>query len=314
MVSEKTKQKNPKIKSFFFFLLLAILFWFLTKFSKDTQTTLTTGIEYINTPPEIVVTNANSKELSFEVFGNGFQLLSHKVKKATLQIDVLAYYTKGDTVIKIPLPELQKIISRQLNLTNSNIISENELTVFLDINATKKVPVRLASKISYKEGYFKQGKINISPDSIVVSGPSAELDTLTAITTQFFKKSEVSNSFMEKVPLVPFENKKIKFSPNAVEVSLQVQEFSQKKLFIPIEIVNVPKNVTLKLFPEVIEIGFDVAVSDFGKIGPNDFKVICDFSEKIEGESFLIPKIIQAPKGIQHIDLQTKKVAFLIFK
>ena len=71
MVSENTKNKNPKIKSFLFFLLLATLFWFLTKFSRDSEATLTTTLDYINIPDSVIVTNDNVKEITFDVSGNG---------------------------------------------------------------------------------------------------------------------------------------------------------------------------------------------------------------------------------------------------
>ena len=78
--------------------------------------------------------------------------------------------------------------------------------------------------------------------------------------------------------------------------------------------MNVPENVNIKLFPEKIEIKFDVSIKDFDAVKVEDFIILCDFSEKIEEGSFMIPKLVRYPDNLQHLELETKKVEFLIFK
>jgi hypothetical protein len=314
MVSENTKNKNPKIKSFLFFLLLATLFWFLTKFSKDSETSLTTSLDYINVPDTVIVTNDNVKKITFDVSGNGFQLLSHKLRNTSLKIDVNAYYKEADSVIILPVQELQKIILKQLGLSDIKNISETELVLNLDKNASKKIPISLHSQISYKEGFFQQGRIVIKPDSVRISGPSEEIDTITTITTRLLKKKDITDGFTETIELIKPQNKKVLLDPQSVSITIEAEEFSQMKMQIPVEVINLPEETELKLFPESIEITFDVSIKDFGKLAVDDFKIICDFSERIEDGSFMIPKLLRFPEIIQHIELETKKVEFLIFK
>ncbi|MEZ4779609.1 MAG: CdaR family protein [Flavobacteriaceae bacterium] len=314
MVSENSKNKNPKIRSFFVFLFLATLFWFLTKFSQDTQAVLTANIEYVSVPNTIVVADNTLKKISFELAGNGFQLLSHKIKKTTLKIDLEQYYKEGDSIIVIPLQELQKLSSKQLNITEIKTISVSELIIHLDKNASKKVPVVLRSEISFKDGYFQQGEIQIIPDSVLIRGPLEELDTINQISTKILKKKELSESFEESVALIPIKNKNLSLSSSSAKITMNVEEFSQMRLEIPLEVKNVPEEINLKLFPEKIGITFDVSLKDFGSIQAEDFDVVCDFSERIEEGSFMIPKLVRFPDNLQHLELETKKVEFLIFK
>lgn len=314
MLTENTKNTNPKLKSFLFFLLLATLFWFLTKFSRDSETTLTTTIDYINIPETVIVTNDNVKEITFDVSGNGFQLLSHKLMKTSLQIDIGTYYKEADSTIVLQIQEIHKLILKQLNLSGIKNISVTQLVLHLDKNASKKVPVVFRSQISYQDGYFQQGGILIKPDSVKISGPSEEIDTITAIPTQLLKKREVSQGFTEAIDLVKPQNRNVVLDPQSVSVTIEAEQFSQMQMEIPIEVINLPKDTKLKLFPENIKITFDVSIKDFGNLTTDDFKVICDFSERIEDGSFMIPKLIRYPETLQHIDLETKKVEFLIFK
>ncbi|MEZ4816997.1 MAG: CdaR family protein [Flavobacteriaceae bacterium] len=286
----------------------------MTKFSQDTQATLTTAIEYVTVPNTIVVADNTLKKISFEVAGNGFQLLSHKLKKTSLKIDVEQYYKEGDSIIVIPFQELQKLSSKQLNISEINTISVSELVIHLDKNASKKVPVVLRSEITFKDGYFQQGEIQMVPDSVVIRGPLEALDTLNQISTKILKKKELSESFEEQVALIPIKNKNLSLSASSVTITMNVEEFSQIRLEIPIELKNVPEHIHLKLFPEKIGITFDVPLKDFGSLQAEDFDVICDFSERIEDGSFIIPKLVRFPDNLQHLELETKKVEFLIFK
>ena len=314
MVSENTKNKNPKIKSFLFFLFLATLFWFLTKFSRDSEATLTTSIDYINIPDAVIVTSDNVKEITFDVSGNGFQLLSHKLRKTPLEIDVSTYYKEADSVIVLPLQELQKLILKQLNLSVIKNISETELELTLDKNASKRIPIRLQSQLSFKDGYYQKGEIKIIPDSVDISGPSEEIDTITFIPTQLLKRKDVSKGFTETINLIKPQNKKVLLNPNNVSITIDAEEFSQMTMEIPVEVINLTEGTELKLFPESIEITFDVSIKDFGNLTTDDFKIICDFSERIEDGSFMIPKLIKHPENLQHLELETKKIEFLIFK
>lgn len=314
MIPENSKNKNPKIRSFFVFLFLAILFWSLTKFSQDTRTQLTTTIEFINIPPNVLISGNTQKKISFEVTGNGFQLLSHKLKKTPLKIDLEQYYKEGDSLMIVPFEELQKNSIKQFNISTIDAISTSDLVIYLDKNASKKIPVHLRSEISFKEGFFQQHEITIVPDSITIHGPFEELDTITKVFTKIIKKKDLSENFQESVLLVPPKNKNISFSKSSVLVTLNVAEFSQMKLEVPIEVINIPEGINLKLFPDKIEIKFDISIHDFGTLKIEDFKVVCDFSERIEEGSVMIPKIVRFPDNLQHIELETKKVEFLIFK
>lgn len=314
MVSENTKNKNPKIKSFLFFLLLATFFWFLTKFSRDSEATLTTTLDYINIPDAVILANDNVNEITFEVSGNGFQLLSHKLRKTSLEIDLSSYYNEAESSIVLSLQEIQKLILKQLNLSDIKNISENELVLHLDKNASKKVPISLQSKISFKDGFFQQGEIIIRPDSVRISGPSEEIDTITTIRTQLLKKKDITEGFTESVSLVKPQNEKVLLNPQSVTITIDVEEFSQMKMDIPVEIINLTEGTKLKLFPESIEIIFDVSIKDYGNLTTNDFKIICDFAERMEEGSFMIPKLVKHPENLKRIELETKKVEFLIFK
>ena len=58
------KHKNLKVKRFLFFLLLAAIFWVLTKFSREFTATMVAKIQYENVPENAALSEGNLK--SFE--------------------------------------------------------------------------------------------------------------------------------------------------------------------------------------------------------------------------------------------------------
>ncbi|MEZ4874575.1 MAG: hypothetical protein R2793_03770 [Flavobacteriaceae bacterium] len=271
-------------------------------------------MQYKNIPNEVVLATQNAKEISFEVKGNGFQLLSHLMKNNELDIDIAHYYQDGDTLITVSNQELQAMVSSQLKLAPLGSISENGLTIHLDRNATKKVKVTLLSEITYKEGFLPNKDIYVTPDSVLLSGPSELIDTISKVTTRTFKKKNLSESIHESVPIQNFKSKKVLVTPSDVLISLEVEEFTQMRMTVPVEVIHVPEGTKLQLFPSFVEIAFDVSVTNFDTLSEKDFKLVCDFSEVKEDENFMTPKLILFPDNVQRVQILTNKVEFLIFK
>ncbi len=305
--------KASKVKMFLFFLLLALIFWFLTKFSNESTATVNGYLSYTNLPEAVMVGKDNLSEVSFDVSATGFQFLSYKLNEPTIDIDISSRYSQGDSLVTITNSELIKIISEQLdNNTLVRNTSLAELNISLDVLSQKKVNVALVNEMSFKEGFRLLGPVTITPDSVVVSGPSSALESLeNVITTTFNAKNVASNVDEQLLLLLPDE---LQTSTKEVRITATVEEFSQKKLAIPIEVINLPEEVNIKLIPNEVTLSFDAAMSRFNLITASDFRLICDYSIISEGENFMVPRLTDEPNGIYHVEIDPKRVEYLIFK
>ncbi|MCH9661288.1 MAG: hypothetical protein K0U54_10305 [Bacteroidetes bacterium] len=304
---------TSKLKSFLFFLLLSIIFWTLTKFSKESNNIIPTSIVYTNIPESSSITDSSVNELSFGAFINGFQSLSYKFNNPTLTIDVSKYYETGDTLIFISDLEISKMINSQIDdKLKVESLSVEELVIGLDAMLSKKVPIQLKTDVSYKEGFWSLGNFIVTPDSVTVFGPSEIINTITEITTEELVAKNVSEKIENQLNLkVP---EKIFVSQEQVEVKVNVDEFTQKKVIVPIILQNVPEDTAFKLLPEKLELTFNVSVHQFNDITANDFMVACDITSLTNGVNFMVPKVIKQPENIHQLELATKKIEYLIFK
>ena len=97
-------------------------------------------------------------------------------------------------------------------------------------------------------------------------------------------------------------------------MSLKVAEFSQGKFTLPIEVINLPPDLDIKLVSPNVTVSYDVSVNDFSEISKDSFRVICDYSKRNKEENFMLPILEKMPPNIQNVVFEPKKIDFLIFK
>jgi hypothetical protein len=307
--------KNTRLKSFFFFLLLATFFWILTKFSKQYVATTIAAINYVNVPEFELITDDSPRQIAFDMSTSGFEFLYFNLKRPSIDIDLMRYYNSGDKEVIIPKTDLINLISSSFktNLVVRNLSME-KLIVKLDEIITKKVPVIPKVDFVFKDGFKALDSVRTIPDSVSVAGPSVSLEAINFVETLSVSDKNIDKSVFIKTGLRSFDNLKTSVKPAEVIVSLEVAEFSQKEMTIPIEVINIPEDTVVKLIPNFVTLSFSVPVNDFLGITENDFKIVCDYSERNSEENYMIPIILESPKEVINIEFDLKKVDYLIFK
>jgi len=307
--------KNSKVKRFLFFLLVATLFWVLTKFSREFTATMQAKINYENLPKTAALSEKNIHNITFDLTANGFEILFYKFKNLTIDVPVASYYTKEKESFAISKSELLRMVASNFN---RNLIVKNlsveQLNVLLDPIILKKVRVIAKSDIIFKNGFKAVDSIKTFPDSVTISGPSGSLKEINTITTDLLSLKDVEKDISEMVLIPKPSNEVISVDPNKVEVKLAVAEFSQGKFTLPVEIINLPPDVEIKLVPQAVTISFDVSVADFAKISKENFRVVCDYSKRNENENFMLPFLEKKPRNIINVMFEPKKIDFFIFK
>ncbi len=312
---KKRNYKTTKLRSFLFFILIAVLFWVLTKFSKEYTATVSATLQYVSLPNTTLLAEDNRKTISFDLTANGFEFLFHKLNEPIIQIEVAEYYTEGASVATVPKEELGRLITNQLDKSVSvKNISINELTIQLNVIVVKKVPVLVNSDLTFKKGFMSVDSIRITPDSVQISGPTLLLDSIQAVETELISGSEIENDIEQKVAIAPINSEELSIMPSEVTIAIHVEEFAEKQLQLPVEVINLPESIELQLIPNTVTVTFNVSVTDFNAITAKNFKLICDYAERNEDDNFMVAKLSEKPNDILDVELGTKKINYLIFK
>ena len=307
--------KNSKLKGIFFFLLLATFFWVLTKFSRQYTATATATIHYLNIPEATQIKDDNLKKIDFTLTTSGFEFLYYRFKNPSIDIDLNNFYTEERKNVIIPKVDLVGLVSSQLN-TNLTIrnLPNDQFVVGLDAIVSKEIPIIAKTQFSYKDGFRLIDSLKVEPDKVTIKGPASYLDAIRFIETKMVLQENIDKTFSQEVGLVGHENPKVLISPMEVTISINIAEFTQKTMVVPIELKNVPKGTIVKLIPAAVAVTFNVSVEDFNEIVESDFKLLCDFNERDLNEDFILVSLEEYPPRIYNIELNTKKIDYLIFK
>ncbi|MGI0106602.1 CdaR family protein [Salinimicrobium sp. WS361] len=309
----KARFKKTDFNSFLFFLFFAIVIWIFVQFSKQYSEVIEIPVEYVNVPPDKLLLN-NPESLQLRVQENGFTVAWFSLFAPTITID-LAQAHVDDGNLVYDLIENRANLQSQLELDmDDNEFLKEVLTVNFEQKQEKRLPVIFRSNIEYAAGYSAVSDLQFTPDSIMVSGPDNVLDTLSRLLTEPLTLSKVKNDREGTVYLDTTALPNVTFYSNNVEYSLDVEKFTEGKVQVPIEIMNVPRGLNVVIFPKEVVLFYQVNLKEFNKVTASDFRVVVDFNEVRGEQDFLIPQVIKKPDFTSNLRLNEKRIQFIIKK
>ena len=310
----KTFSSN-KAKRFLFFLILASIFWVLTKFGREFTASMIAKVDYSDLPETAALAKNNPDEINYDLTANGFEILFYKFKKPTLNIKVDDYYTEKKDSFTISKNELLRNLSGSFNkYMEIKNLSPDQLNVKLDPIILKKVLVEAKTDISFKDGFKPIDDFILKPDSITISGPKGKLEKIDTVFTELVSLKNIEKNISETVQIQSPSEDIVALNPEQINLQWTVAEFSQGQFTLPVQVVNLPPGMELKLVPDRITITFDIAIDDFAAVSAESFRVVCDYSVRNKEENFMVPKLAKNPAGTVNIVFEPKKVDYFTFK
>lgn len=313
MAAARFKNQNTT-KVFLFFLMFSTLLWVLTKFSKQYSSNVNVNLEYQNLPENTLLSNAPNS-ISVNYLANGFEFIYYRIKPPTVELNLNKYYKEKENNILIDRQaleiEISKDLDREVALSNA---SKNNIEVELDHIANKEVPILIDAEIELQNGFRQIDSIRFEPTKVIVSAPTQVLDSIDYINTEKWEARNVNKTLIKKLKLKTPKFEKTFLDLDNITASIQVKEFTQKNLKVPITLINKPDNITLMLIPEVISLMVDVDIDKFNKVSENDFEVVCDYAKRNEEDGILYAKLKTSPEHVFNVKLSEVEIDYLIFK
>lgn len=311
----RKKYNTGKIRTFLLFLALACVIWILTKFSKEYTATINANLFYKDVPENMVLGDSNANELGVEVTANGFTFLQYQFNKPQLNLSLENYQADENDRIVVAENDLSRLINEELGSDVSvGNFSPSELLITFDRLATRTIAVEPNVQVKFREGYKSVKGIQLQPDSIAVSAPEDLIKEITVIRTEELSLTDVEETVNRDLQLIVPEIEGVVIKPSGIKMILEVTEFTQKTISVPVVVQNLPEDTTVKIIPEQIKVSFDVSMEQFNNITAADFSLICDYNERNSQDNFMIVSIQKKPDEVLNVELAEKKVDYLIFK
>jgi YbbR domain-containing protein len=292
-IKEKGKSKyysqpeyklRQKVLTFLFFLMLAFVFWLLNALDHNYSTGINFPIKYRHLYSDKRMVGDVPKQINLHVSGRGYTLLKNiftaRKHSIILSATSLSYISlDSDTnhfyVLTRNLKEgIQSQLGAELTL---NYITPDTLYYEFSAIVGKKVPVELSLDLDFSTQYMLGGDPVVRPDCVTVSGPHSIVDTIYKVQTMYRKFTKVDKTFSTELRLKPFKEKEVSPSHKVVSVTIPVDKFTESFVMVPIKIINLPDSMQMKTFPTSIRINYIVALRNFNKVNPSQFRAIVDY-------------------------------------
>ncbi|NJY62186.1 YbbR-like domain-containing protein [Salinimicrobium sp. CDJ15-81-2] len=311
---KKTRFRKTDINSFLFFLIFAIVIWIFVQFSKQYNEILNIPVKYVNVPPDKLLKEDNPEIIQLKMQENGFRIAWFSLFPPTLTVDVSRASEENGRLVYV-IDENRSQILEQLNINfDDNSFVRDALFIAFEQKQEKKLPVISRIEVQFAAGYSAVEELRVEPDSVRVSGPDNILDTLSAIRTFPVTFSDVKNDLAGSVLLDTTALPKVTLYNKRANYSLDVEKFTEGKLQVPIELINVPEDLNVVIFPKETVLFFQVNLTEFNKVTASDFRIVANFNNVRENQDFIIPEVVEKPEFTSNIRLSEKRIQFIIKK
>ena len=313
---EKKKKSNYFI--FLFCVLIATFFWLLIKLS-DTYTEIYEfQVDIENAPSDQRLTTLSDSSIKISINANGFKMLKLNLMSSTrsliIDLDKYDINNYGQNQYYINTSNLREEMADRIGIEPNNLeMSLEKLRFTMEKLKSRKINVYNASQLDFAPQYDLYSAVNLSPNTVTIFGPVNIIDSINYIFTENKIISNISSDLNEKIKLINPLPDVLNMSVKYVNISAEVEKYTESSLQIPIDLVN--SNYQLKAFPNNVKVFFTVALKDFSEINKTQFKVVPNF-EGIDllNANKLQLKITEYPETVSALRLQPSEIEFLIIK
>lgn len=316
---KKVYFKNDKrVAAFVVCVGIATGFWFLNALSKTYTVDITVPVRYINLPNNKTLSNQLPNQFDLTIKARGFTILRSQIGFLFMPLEFNVNNMTDNRMMdrrkssfSFPVRQFLTELSNQLS-SELEIMSMTPDTLFFQFGhmRQKKVKVKTMVQVNLKKQFYVSGDIITNPDSVVVNGPQAILDTLHFVLTEAQRFIAIDKSIQTEVRLQKIKDSY--FEPQNVIIHIPIEEYTEAELSVPIHLANRPSGINIKFFPPKVKVTFLVGLSRFRDIRPEDFKLNVNYSEIKEGKPRLKITCETNPPYLYDFKIAPEEIEYLI--
>ncbi|MGM0635010.1 MAG: CdaR family protein [Bacteroidota bacterium] len=297
-------------KAFSFFLLFTLFIWLIVQFSQEYNYHYKLEVEILHQEVDKKL-DTKTFVLPLKINETGFKIVRHSWKNISLQVNSDKLKNEDNQLVFEAKHYHNQIASLfDLDPINIDFNSFSKRIDFIE-QKTKKIPIKHQIDISFEKSYNSLSGLQLRPDSLLVSGSESMLSKIEFLKTEAISLKNIKQNQKGSVKIVN-KSEAIELGQAEVDYHLEVEKVTEKKVDVPIEIINLPQNKELNIFPKNIEVSFILKLEDFNRFSADDFQIICDFDKRFEEEGFMLATLKSYPNKISRPKLAVKKIDYLI--
>lgn len=264
--------------TFLVFLVLSGMFWFVHSLGRERESIIKIPVNYVGIPEDVKIVSELPKDITIVIRDEGLRLLEYNKKKTIpLTLDLTRVYFQQGKIL-ITAEQLQsRLYSYVLPTTAVLSIEPDSIPIYYHKLASKNLRIVLNSDLRLANQYIYSDSIRIEPSKVKVFGPKHIVDTMKAVYSEPIVLHEIADTLLVKSKLKTVNG--VKYSFEEINVGIFTEMFTEKKQQIPVTVINVPDKLNVRIFPVMIDVTYNVGLSNFSKIKSNDIQAVFDYKE-----------------------------------
>jgi hypothetical protein len=287
---------------------VSLIFWLLVKLSKEFTSYYETPIRFelpegrtfLLKPPESV---------NITLKGSGWDLLSYYLFEEKVQLIFPLDQNPSQVIFAVDIRNQLAANVAPLSIAE---IGLNQIRIELGESGRKKIPVILNADIAYTSGFQQQQNPKLIPDSVVINGPQTLLDSIDYWLTDALILKDVRGNIDRKISLKTPDQDVLRLQRASVQVKIPVEEFTEKMLMVPVQMINAPDS--LHLFPKKMDVRLTctVGLSQFETLNKSEFTVVADLTNiTLREEKNTVPlHLTQQPLYVRNVKFSPNSIEF----
>ncbi|HLG04095.1 MAG TPA: YbbR-like domain-containing protein [Bacteroidia bacterium] len=315
---EKKTFFNRRGSSFLVCVAIAGLFWLLQALSKEYTQLIRVPVSYSHLPQQALVPVELPDSVDVQVAASGFTFFAYRLSKAVRPVNLDFRNSRslgsGDFALSTSLgiTRLEGPVGNGLRVLR--VLPDTIVLSFAGRSA-KKVPVRAKVSVTTAPMYRLADSIRAEPPFVIVSGAEALVKRIEFVETEEKRFTDIDKTVTENARLVlPADLQQVDIKPAKVKLVIPVGKYTEGRLTVPVEAVNVPSTAQLKTFPDKVEVVFLVPVELYKEIRPEMFRVVVDYASASPQNNTLPVQIVRQPLNVRNIHSDPPRVEYIIRK
>lgn len=295
-------------------LLCAIGAWLFMALNHKYVYAAKTVLIYKDFPQKKAFKALQPDTVDLQVEGTGWQLLFARLRVNPQSIAVSL--EKLNTRSYILFSEQLPAVNKQLE-TSQKIISVKPDTLYFDFSkrTNKQVPVKLRYDFTFAKQYGIASRIQLKPSYVNISGPQDELAKINEWYTDTLKLKDLQQSANTRVAMKANNIVNVSIYPTSVGVKVPIDEFTEKTVEVPLNLINNQDFYDVKLYPKKVKITFMVALSRYEEVDEDFIVATADLNDwKWRKHEQLSVKISRFPEYCKLVSIIPNKINFIIEK
>lgn len=277
--------------------VLAFCLWFIVNLSRDFNITIELPLEVGSLPADKALVDDLPEYATVGVTGEGWQLISLYNNPPSITVEA----------VEEEVPLFERVQQQMSTISGINVVKVQPLSLLLNLEdrVTRKLPVESRVEIVPRNQFGIINDPEVIPDSVTVSGAMSKVEGLEKVRTRELTLDDVNS---DRVILLELEKPAtgITLSPDVVSYQIEVDEFTEGEVDVPIRIRNLPPGRAVTYNPSTITVRYDVPIDQYQDVQDiRPFTAFIDYNTIQADTTGLVIPVIEQTTNDYNVHLRS---------